>query len=84
MEQVEIKFGGKPTLVKIAPSSKWPDVPHKVLTVADAESGQLYMPGPEMLMIEGFYQGKLDHQLYLKRKTSAGGRAADQQGGMVA
>lgn len=71
MEQVEIKFGGKPTLVKIAPSKKWPDVPHRVLTVADAESGQLYMPGPESQMIEGFYQGTLDHQLYLKHKKGS-------------
>lgn len=71
MEQVEIKFGGKPTLVKIAPSTKWPDVPHRVLTVADAESGQLYMPGPELLMIEGFYQGKLDYELCMKKKRLA-------------
>lgn len=69
MEQIEIKFGGKPTIVCLAPSDNYPDVPHKVVSVADAESGQLYVPGPEMLLIEGFYQGKLDYELYLKRKN---------------
>lgn len=73
MEQVEIKFGGKPVKVTIAPSYNYPDVPHKVLKVADAESGQLYMPGPEMMVIEGFYQGKLDYELYRKNKAALDG-----------
>jgi hypothetical protein len=73
MEQVEIKFGGKPVRVELAPSENYPEIPHKVLTVADAESGQLYMPGPEMLMIEGFYQGKLDYELYQKKKAALDG-----------
>jgi hypothetical protein len=68
MAQVEIKFGGKPVRVELSPSDNYPDVPHKVLAVSDADSGQLYMPGPEMLIIEDFYQGKLDYELYRMRK----------------
>jgi hypothetical protein len=43
MAQVEITFGGKPVRVELAPSDNYPDTPHKVLTVTDAESGQMYV-----------------------------------------
>lgn len=66
--QVEIKFGGKPVRVDLAPSDNYPDVPHKVLAVSDAESGQMYVPGPEARIIEGYYQGRLDYELYRKNK----------------
>ena len=69
MKQVEIVFGGKPTIVKLDPSENWPDVPHKVLGISDMESGEAYLPGPEMLLIEGFYQGMLDYQVCKLQKT---------------
>ena len=71
MEQIEIKFGGKPVRVRVAPSENYPEIPHKVLALTDLVSGQHYLPGPEMLMIEEFYQGTLDYELYLKKKRLA-------------
>lgn len=68
MVEIELKCGGKPTLVRVLPSKSYPEKPHKVLSVVDAKTGQIYIPGPEQLVIEGFYQGKIDYELYQKRR----------------
>ena len=68
-------------MVTVEVSAEYPEKKHRVVAVADKDSGQFYMvPGPEALFVQEFLHGTVDYKLYLAGKE----RAKHSKGGVSA